>query len=82
LKSLHAVGQFVVHPPSRIFAHPKERSFPDLYPLIRLYRRPLPLGRERILISGFIQSPPISAIYDLVHSLPLGVGRDFPFTED
>ena len=45
------------------------RSFPDLYPLIR---PPLAFGRERILIPGFIRSPPTLAVYDIVHSLPLG----------
>ena len=31
----------------------------------------------------FICSPPMLAIYDIAHSLPLrGSGRDFPFTED
>ena len=32
---LHAVGQLVVHRPSRIVTNPKEKSCPDLYPLIR-----------------------------------------------
>jgi hypothetical protein len=50
---------------------------PDLYPLISPPRRPLALGRGRILISGFIQPPPILAVY-----LPLGgAGRGFSFTE-
>ena len=59
------------------------RSYLDFYPLIRLPRRPLALGRERILISGFIRFPPMLAVYDGVHKLQLGgVGRGFSFTED
>ena len=43
----------------------------------------LVLGRGRILIPGFIRSPPTLAVYDVANSLPRGgVGRDFPFTED
>ena len=41
------------------------------------------LGRETILIPGFVRSTPMLAIYDVAHSLPLrGVYRDFPITED
>jgi hypothetical protein len=59
------------------------RICPDLCPLIRPPRRPLALGRGRILIQGFIQSPPALAVCDVAHSLPLGmVDRDFPFAED
>ena len=33
--------------------------------------------------SVFITSPPMLAVYDVVHSLPEGgAGRGFPFTED
>ena len=48
----------VVHPPSRIVSHLKEKKFPDLYSLIR------PPGRQLTLVSGgnhipgFIQSHP------------------------
>ena len=52
---LHAVGQRVVHPPSRIISHPKIMSW-------SLLAHP---PSERILIPGF-------AIYDIVHSPPLG----------
>ena len=58
-------------------------SCPDLYPLIRPPRRSLALGRWRILIPGFIHLPPLLAVYNIFHSLPLGgTGRGFPFTED
>ena len=58
------------------------RSFPDLYPLIYPPRRSLALDRGRILIPGFIRSPPTLAVYDVAYSPLLGgIGRDFPFTE-
>ena len=58
-------------------------SYVYLYPLIRPPRRPLALGRGRIRIPGLIWSPPMLAIYNNAHSLPLGrVERDFPFNED
>jgi hypothetical protein len=44
----------VVHPPSRIVSHPKDKKLPDLYPHIHLLRKPVALGRRRILIPGFI----------------------------
>ena len=41
------------------------------------------LGRGKILIPGFSQSPLKLVDYDVAHSFSLGdVGRDFPFTED
>jgi hypothetical protein len=65
----------VVHPPSRIVSHPKDKKFPP--------GRPLALCRGRILIPGFIRSPPTLAVYAVADSLPLGgAGRGFPFTED
>ena len=51
-------------------------SCPELYPLIRLPEKPLALGRGRIVIPGFIRSPPTIAVYDISHSLP--GGRGFP----
>ena len=45
--------------------------------LIHPLRRPLALGRGRILISGLIWFPPMLVVYD-VHSLLLGVDRNFP----
>ena len=58
-------------------------SCPNLYPFIRPPINPLALGRGRILIPGFIRSPPKLAVYDVPHSLLLGgVDMDFPFTED
>ena len=57
----------------------RARRCSDLYLLIRPPRRVLVFGREIIDISGFIRSPPKSAVY-IAHSLPLGgVGRDFTF---
>ena len=45
--------------------------------------RPLALGRGRILIPGFIQSPPTAAIYGVAHPLLLGgVDRGFSFTDN
>ena len=74
---LHAVGQLVVHLPSRIVSHP------DLYPLLRPPGRSLALVRRRICIPGFIRSPSKLAVYDVSHSFPLGgLGKDFAFTED
>jgi hypothetical protein len=71
---IHLQGQFPIL---------RTRSCPDLYPLIHPPKRPLTLGRERILIPGFIRSPPTLAVYDVARSLPRGgVGRGFPFTED
>ena len=44
---------------------------------------PLVLDIGRILIPGFIPSPPTLAFYNVVHYLsPGGVDRDIPFTED
>jgi hypothetical protein len=61
----------------------RTRSCADLYLLIHPLGRLLALGRWEILILGFIWFPPMLAIYDIAHSLPLGgVGRFFPFTED
>ena len=57
----------------------RTRSCPDLYPLIRPPKRPFAHGRGRILIPGFVRSPPTLAVYDLPQG---GVGRGFPFTED
>ena len=46
-------------------------------------RRPLHYFRGWIFILGFIRSPPRLVVYDVAHSLPLGlVNRDFLFTED
>ena len=57
----------------------RTRSSLDLYPLIRPPKRRLALGRGRILIPGFIRSPPTLAVYDVAHSLPLGgAGRGSP----
>jgi hypothetical protein len=42
---------------------------PDIYPLIHPPKRPLALGRGRILILGFVQSPPTLFVYDVAHSL-------------
>ena len=50
----------------------KTRSCPDLYPFIRPPRRPLVLGRGRILIPWFIRFPPRLSVFDFAHSLPLG----------
>ena len=50
----------------------RTRSCPDLYPLIRPPKRPLALGRGRILIPGFVRSPPTLAVQDVAHSLPRG----------
>jgi hypothetical protein len=73
----------VVHPPSRIVPHPKDKNFSDLYSLILPPRRLLTFGRGRILIPRFIQSPSTLTAYDVAHSLPLGgVDWDFPFTEN
>jgi len=47
-------------------------SYSDLYPLIRPLGRLLALDKGRILIPGFIRSLPMLAVYDVVHSLPLG----------
>ena len=59
------------------------KSCPDLCTLIHPPRRSLALGREWILIPGFIRSSHMLAIYSVAHSLPLGgVDRDYPFTED
>ena len=45
---------------------------------IHLQGRPLAFDRERILIPGFIRSPPTLAVYDVARALPLGgVGRGF-----
>jgi hypothetical protein len=61
----------------------RTRSCSHLYLFILHPRRPLVLGGRRILILGFIQSPPTLVVYDVAHSLLLeGTGRDFPFTED
>jgi hypothetical protein len=61
----------------------KTSTCPEFYPLIRPLRRPLSLNRGRILIPGFIQSPPKLAVWDVELSLQLGyVGKSFPFTED
>ena len=61
----------------------RTRSCPDLYPLIRPPKRPLTLGRGRILIQRFVRSSPTLAVYDVVHSLSRGgVGWSFLFTED
>ena len=61
----------------------RARCCPDLYLLIHPLKRPLVLGRGKILIPEFVQSPPTLAVYDTGHSLPQGgVGRGFPFTED
>ena len=56
----------------RIFSKPKSKFPWTLYPLIRPPRRLLALARGRILIPGFIRSPPTLAVYDFAHSLPLG----------
>ena len=80
---LHAVGQLVVHPPSRIVSHPRTRSFRDLYLLIHPPRRPFAIFRGRILPPGFIRSPPTLAVNDVSHFLPLGgTSRGVSFTED
>ena len=64
--------------PSRIVPILRTRSGPDLYQVILPPRKQLALGRERILIPEFIRVLPTLAVYDVVHSLPLGgVDRDF-----
>ena len=47
------------------FLNLRTRGFHCLYPLIRPPKRYLALGRGRILILGFIRSPPTLAIYDV-----------------
>ena len=65
------------------FPIPRTRNFPDLYPIIRLLKRPLAFGTGRILIPGFIRYLPMLTVYGIDHSFPLGgVDRYFPFTED
>ena len=55
----------------------RTRSCPD--PLIRPLRRPLALGRRKILFPGFIRCPPNISVYNVAHSIPLGgAGRGFP----
>ena len=61
----------------------RTRNYPKLYPLIRPPRRPLALGRGRILILELFRSPFTLAVYDVAHSLPLrGIDRDLSFSED
>ena len=61
----------------------RTRSCPVFYPFIRPPRRPLSLSKGKILISGFILSPPILALYNVAHILPLGDSYiDITFTED
>ena len=60
----------------------RTRSCTDLYPLIQSPRSPLALVRGRILIPRFIPSPSTLAVCDVARSFLLGVGEDFPFTED
>ena len=55
------VGQVVVHSPSRIVTHPKDKKLPS----------EKAFGRRRILIPGFIQSPPMLAVYGVALSLSL-----------
>ena len=58
----------------------RTRNQPDLFLLIRPPRRPLLLDIGRILIPGFIRSPPTLVIEN---SLPeVGVDRDFLFIEE
>jgi hypothetical protein len=58
-------------------------SCPDFYVLIRSPSSLSVISIGRILIPGFICSPPTLAVVDVTHYIPLGnVGRDFPFTED
>ena len=60
----------------------RTRSYPALYLLTHPPKRPFELGRERILIPGFVRSPML-AVYDVAHSLLQGgIGRGFPFTEN
>jgi hypothetical protein len=63
----------MVPPPLRKVSHSKVKKFHVLYPFILPPRRPLALSRKRILILEFIRSPPTLAVYEVVHSLPLGV---------
>ena len=61
----------------------RTRSCHDLYLLICPPKRPLTDGKGRILIPGFIRSPPMLADYYVAHSILLrGVNRDFPCIED
>ena len=60
--------------------HPMEKKLPWLISTHPSPRRPLSLGRGRILISGLILSPPTLAFYDFHLSLPLG--RDFSYSKD
>ena len=66
--NLHVIGQ-LVHQSSRLVPHPKDKKLPDLYPLIRYRRGLLAFGRGRILILGFIRSPPTVAVCDVAHCL-------------
>ena len=60
----------------------RTKSCPDLYLPIRSPRRPSALGRGKLLIPLLIRSPPMLAVYDVAHSLPLGVvGMNFSFSE-
>ena len=70
---LHAVGQFVVHPPSMIVSHPKDKKFPRTLPAHPSSEKAVGTCKGRILIPGFIRSAPTLAVYDVAHSLPLGV---------
>ena len=70
---------------SSAFKHPilSSKSCHNLYPFIRSPGRPFAFGIGRILIQGFIRTPPRLPVNDAVHSLPLGgVSKGFPFTED
>ena len=81
MSPFHAFAHIVVLPPSRIVSHSKRNSL-VLYPLIHPPRKPFSLGRGRILIPGFIRSPPTLIVWDVAHSFPLGgADRDFPFIE-
>ena len=61
----------------------RAKSCSDLYPLNRLPRRTLALGRGRIPIPGSIWFAPALAVYYVAHSILLGgAGGDFPFGDD
>ena len=49
----------------------------------RLPRRPLALGKDRIIVPGFVRSARMLTFCDFAHSLPLGsVDRFFFSTQD
>ena len=73
---LHAVGKLVVHPPTRIVSHSKDK-LSWLLPAHSPFEKAVDTGPE------IHSSPPTLAVYSVNHSLPLGsVDRDFRYTEN